>query len=57
MNGGSREFGDVAHSSRRAAERAVGPPREAQTGAPPIPERKGRPRREGKQKQKIPKIK
>ena len=56
MNGGFREFGYVAHSSRRAAETAVGPPREAQTGAPPMPERKGRPRREGRKNLEIVKF-
>ena len=56
MNGGFREFGYVAHSSRRAAETAVGPRREAQTGAAPMPERKGRPRRQGRQNVENPKF-
>ncbi len=40
LNGGFREFGDVARSSRRATETAVGPAREPETGAPHMPERR-----------------
>ena len=56
LNGGFREFGYVAHTSRRAAETAVGPRREAQTGAAPMPERKGRPRRQGRENVENPKF-